>query len=267
MMFKKCKHCDLEFSKRPREGRRFDNRQFCSRHCKDLASRKDVESQVFGYLTAIEHIGTKKDRTSLWLANCKCGKQVRVSVTCLLRGDTRSCGCLHKEISAKICRTRIRTKEEIEAHRIRFTTHGMSYNRLYKIFRGIKNRCNNSKDILCYKNYGERGIKMLWSSFEEFSVDMSKGYMEHVKKHGERNTTIERINNNGPYSKENCRWATYKEQGRNTTKNVLISHNGTVQCITAWAEQLGIKSGTLWYRIRAGWEIEEAFNTPVGNQK
>ena len=92
------------------------------------------------------------------------------------------------------------------------------YYRFYRIFVGMRYRCNNPKSTN-YKYYGGKGIKVLWNSYEEFFYDMYQSYIVHVKFHGEKNTTIDRIDPTKDYCKENCRWATYKVQANNKTNS------------------------------------------------
>ena len=142
-------------------------------------------------------------------------------------------------------------------------THGMSETRFYTIWTFINIRCKNS-NCVPYERYGGRGIKCLWETFEKFRDDMYQPYLKHVAEFGENNTTIDRTDNNGDYRKENCRWATRKEQGRNKRNNILITFNGKTKCLTEWAEKIGIKEDTLWTRIRKyNWSTEKALTTPT----
>lgn len=142
-----------------------------------------------------------------------------------------------------------------------FYKHGMRRTRFYSIFFGVFDRCNNPAS-LSYPKYGGRGIKCIWKSFIEFRDDMHKSYLNHVKKFGESETTINRIDNNENYSAKNCAWSTYKEQARNTRTNHLITFNGKTQCIADWAEELGISRGSLSTRIYNRWSIKRALTTP-----
>lgn len=124
----------------------------------------------------------------------------------------------------------------------------------------MKKRCNNPNNSR-YKTHGSRGIKIEWNNFIEFKNDMYESYLEHVKKFGRgHNTTIDRINNDGNYSKSNCRWATNKEQVRNSRIAHIIEFNGEKKCIKEWSELTKIHHNTLWNRlfVLKGWSVAEA---------
>jgi len=151
-------------------------------------------------LTALEIVGKTKQGRMLWKCLCDCGKETIVSSSCIKRGTIKSCGCI------------------INKNKI---THNMSKTRFYNTYSHIIQRCNNinNKD---YKNYGERGIKVCdrWlESFENFRDDMYEKYLEHCKDFGEKDTSIDRIDVDGNYELNNCRWATTEEQNYNQRRH------------------------------------------------
>lgn len=118
------------------------------------------------------------------------------------------------------------------------TTHGFTGRPFYNIYKSINQRCNNPRNR-CWKNYGGRGIKNQWHRFETFKADMYDGYLEHLALYGSINTTIERIDNDGPYCRDNCRWATRREQNENRRSNPLVRTNGKALLIRDWVKLLG----------------------------
>ena len=154
----------------------------------------------FGKLVVIEERGTNKWGNCLFLCKCDCGGQNIIPSAHLRSVRTKSCGCMS-------------SRNFIGKNSI---THGFRHNSFYNRFILMKARCNNPKNHK-YPIYGARGIKCLWKTFEEFRDDMYKSYLRHIEKFG-KDTSIDRIDVNGHYCKENCRWATAKEQSVNTRR-------------------------------------------------
>lgn len=200
----------------------------------------DLTNQVFGDLKVIKRAEDRCGRTR-WLCKCSCGKIVERYAYDLKHGNTTSCGCKKKK---KI------SKSE--------TIHGMSKTKFYKTFHGMKQRCYNLKNKR-YKNYGGRGIIVEWKNFSEFYHDMYDSYLEHVKIYGEKNTTIDRIDVNKNYSKENCRWATWEEQALNTTRNIKITYHNKEYTVEEISKMTNLSSKCIYERLSLGWDIERIF--------
>lgn len=204
----------------------------------------DITGRRFGRLVVISRHGeikTRGNRQLVWLCKCDCGKEIIVRGISLRRGLTQSCGCLQKECVGKL----------------KFK-HGLWGSPFYHAWYGMKQRCLNPNSV-SFKYYGCHGITVCneWLNFSGFKNDMFTSYMEHKKKH--KTTTIERKNNDSNYCPENCRWATRKEQSRNTRHNYMISYEGETKCLVDWANILGIQRATLAARLNKH-SVETAFN-------
>jgi hypothetical protein len=142
--------------------------------------------------------------------------------------------------------------------------HGMSNTRFYKIWSGILKRCLN-ENSQAFKNYGGRGITVCkeWKEdFLNFKEDMYPSYLEHVQKHGERNTSIERIDVNGNYEKSNCAWATRTTQNNNNRRVKKHLYNGMLLTLAEICRDEKVDYTLVYNRVRGGWELEKALKTP-----
>lgn len=177
----------------------------------------------FGDWTLVEYSGSGR-----WLAKCKCGKQQDCFIDHLAKGNSTRC---------RDCCTESR-KSAVYFHESE-----------YQSWSSAKQRCTNINNDR-YEQYGGRGITMCaeWDDFAAFLSDM-----------GPRpaGTSLDRIDVDGPYNKENCRWATPKEQMRNKRVHKIR------KCVTELAEQSNIPHGTLRARLRRGWTLDRAINEPV----
>ena len=216
--------------------------------------RINLVGQRFGNLLVVSLAGKSKWGNLQFLCKCDCGGNNIIRSGDLRNKGIISCGCM----------------SSTKTIGIRSTTHGFSRKHhpssFYNRYIGLKMRCENPNSTKYYM-YGARGIKCLWESFEDFRDDMYESYKAHCKQFGEKQTTIDRIDNNGNYCKENCRWANNTAQQRNKRSNVLITYLGKTKCLGEWAKSEDIKYMLLYKRIvMRKWSIERAFNTPIINR-
>jgi len=200
---------------------------------------QDITGQKFNRLTAIRFLGYVYSPSGgvkqMWEFLCECGKITQSVKNNITNNHTQSCGCYRHEMAIK-ARTKHGDAKKENRHP------------LYKIWCRMKERCNN-KNNRSYKDYGGRGISVEWKDYDSFKRDMLDSFRVGLQ--------IERKNNNGPYSKSNCCWATHKEQQRNTSRNLNITFEGKTFCVGQWSEITGIQSGTIRWRYHSGWPIEK----------
>ena len=159
---------------------------------------------------------------------CDCGSLTKVLASNLRSGNTKSCGCRRRSV----------TREKA-------TKHGLASKRIYWQWNNIMRRCYDPK-FPAYKDYGGRGISVdpRWHNVESFYADVGD------KPEG---MSIDRVDNNANYGPGNWRWATQKEQVRNTRRNVHITHRGETKTLVEWSEIWGIPYSRLWVRVKLGW--------------
>ena len=201
-------------------------------------SRRKVNDRV-GSMTVInvklaKHLG---EETVLTM-KCDCGKIFDISARKL--GRRKSCGCLKKDANTR-----------------RFWKHGLRGSRIYNIWYKMIARCEKPETAF-YERYGGRGIQVCkeWhdiSSFYAWSI--TNGYDD--------SKTIDRINNDGNYEPNNCRWTDPLTQANNTSANVRISIDGVIKNICEWADELGIKRATVCQRVARGWNLRDALFKPL----
>lgn len=208
-----------------------------------MAPRLKLQGQKIGRLLVLEDVGNNKRGGSLWKCRCDCGKEYIGLGTLLTTGHTQSCGCLH-----------------VDTVRITSATHGYTRgpkkSRTYKCWQDMKKRCSSPQDSH-YHLYGGRGIAVCdrWlDSFENFLSDMGEcpGKL-----------SLDRIDNNGNYCPENCRWATNETQGNNKRTNRLLEFMGMILTMKQWAIRIGINYDALRARLDRGWPVELALTTPT----
>ncbi len=204
------------------------------------AHPRNLTGQVFGRLTVFGMHCKSSQGGIMWLCRCRCGNWIITSSGHLTKQNkpTTSCGCLWAE----------RQRQSV-------MTHGESVaTPEYGVFASAKNRCVNS-NAPNFRNYGGRGIEFRFTSYEQF--------IEHLGHRPSAKHSLDRYpDNDGHYEPGNVRWATAKEQARNTRTNRLITWQGRSVTLSEWSEILGVKRETLLNRITRGWSLDRAFTTP-----
>lgn len=214
-----------------------------------MAKIKDMTGQVFGRWTVVGFSHMNDSGAAMWLCECECGIKRAVVGHSLRKGSSKSCGCLAAELSVQATRGHGK--------------HNGRNDRLYGVWHNIKDRCYNPQSEYFYR-YGGRGIKVCdewrsdYAAFREWAF--ANGYDPTVPK---GTKTLDRIDNNGDYSPENCAWHDMKQQSNNRSSNRLIEYNGVVHTATQWAEMIGVERHTILRRIdKLGWDIGRAVTTP-----
>lgn len=197
----------------------------------------DLIGERFGKLTVLRRTDERNSEGRvLWECRCDCGNIVLKNSHDLRKGHLKSCGCFTGKFHA---------------------THDGSNSRLYGVCGDMKSRClNNSFDA--YKNYGGRGVSICneWMDFANFRKwAMENGYDEYAQKGA---CTIDRIDVNGDYCPDNCRWVPMYEQSKNKRTNVFLELDGETHTLSEWGQITGIDQRTIGNRIRRGWSVEDA---------
>jgi hypothetical protein len=208
-----------------------------------MSKRIDLTGRVFCRWHVIEYAGRDKHGFSRWLCRCECGVERTVRADNLLKGLSESCGCLAREI----------WRESTKKHH---TTHGQSKTRLYKVWAEMIQRCEN-QCATKFPMYGGRGIKVCerWHKWEAFFDDMYDGYASGL--------SIDRIDVNGDYCKENCRWVTPIEQAQNRRNTIFVEG----ECLSKYCRERGISDRTVRARLYSGWPIEKAVSVPIRKRR
>ena len=207
----------------------------------------DLTGQRYGYLTVLGLIelrpiirnGKQSGNAHIWLCKCDCLREAKVSASALRRAQTRSCGCY-----------------SISLRKLRARKHGGRWLPEYGVWGDMRRRCYHTRSKQ-YPRYGGRGIVVCerWNDFAAFLADMGpRPSPEH---------TLDRIDNEGSYSPENCRWATPKQQANNRSSNRMITAFGKTQTLTQWADEMGMAKYILIHRLGYGMPVERALTQPI----
>lgn len=209
---------------------------------------KDLVGESFDLLTVIEYSHkeqAKRGYRHYWKCKCECGNIVIRRADSLKGKGVKSCGCYREKI--------------LKEHNFKINnpkkTHGKTNTRLYKIYSKIKERCYYEK-YPEYNLYGGRGIKMC----EEWKTDFMSFYNWSINNGYNDKLSIDRIDFNGNYEPDNCRWADNILQANNKRNNIVLEYNGEKHTLPEWAKILELPYSTLANRYKRGKSIDEILN-------
>lgn len=207
----------------------------------------DLTGKRFGRLIVIKRVENNFFGVLYWLCKCDCGNFKIIRGNNLKSGKTQSCGCLQKEKAKNIGENKRKYKKE--------------YLSLRYIFKGIKNRCYNKKSNN-YNRYGAKGISICkkW-------LDNPLSFCEWALQNGyKKGLTIDRINNNGKYEPNNCRWVDYTIQCRNRKNSLTFTINDTCLPLIEWCKIYNKPYQAVLKRLKRKWQIEKALTIPLKNK-
>lgn len=220
-----------------------------------MKQRVDISGnvgKVFGLLLYKEETDYNNKRMGIF--SCSCGVEKVLPLHSVFNGNTKSCGCYKKEVD----------NNRFKTHGFREGTYEMRI--FYSKWCDMKARCNRPKKQN-YKWYGGRGISYCdrWKDFMNFKEDMWITYLDHVEHFGIKETTIDRINTQDHYSKENCKWSTWKEQKNNMSNNVYLVYQNTRYTLQQLANKFALSTDKIRDRIKKGKAIEDIINELQSN--
>lgn len=201
-------------------------------YMKGIYPRKDLTGQRFGKLTVLSLLDKRHNNHRVYLCQCDCGKQVEAIHSSLNNKHRSSCGCLAKPL------------------------RGLSKTHFYKKWVNMHRRCYQPHNAQ-YHRYGARGVRVCdkWHAFLSFYEDMSPSYFPGA--------TLDRKENDGDYSPQNCQWATPFTQANNRRNNIRLTLNGRTQTISQWSRETGLHKTCIRRRLLAGWTVKGALTIPA----
>lgn len=243
-MYIKCKKCGKEF-------KIFKCRRWVQKYCSKECRFENLEWRKVWRLTVMWN-QKKKNGVVYEECLCDCWNRKWIPRRLLLHGDTISCWCYRAEVARESWK---RNKK-----------HWMRWTRMYRIYMCMNARCNDIHHDN-YSFYWGRWIKVCRNTFEEFMRDMWESYKQHVEIYWEKDTTIDRINSNWNYCKENCRWATMLKQQNNKRSNKYVEYKWEVMSISDLCRKYNIPYSRTRERISKWWPIKDAVELPIVPQR
>ncbi len=197
----------------------------------------DCSGKTYSDLTVLKYVGG-----GMWKCQCSCGTIKNFYGYALEKGQSRNCGCKFNK------------------------THGESKTALYNVWAEMKQRCYNPKDTY-YSYYGGRGVvvcdewKCNYVAFRDWAY--ANGYKEDRLPSGRNKYTIDRIDVNGNYEPNNCRWVEWETQNNNMRNNHFLTYNGETLTLAQWSKKVGLKSRCIKGRLSRGWSVERSLTEPL----